>query len=208
MKNNEFQLTELDLDILKEISNIGIGNASIALSKILDSKIDLTVPLVTIDNVLNVTEFIDKKNKYVAGVFFKILGDSTGDLIMVLPKDSAFLLIQLLLQKEISSIENLTEIDFSAIRELGNIITSAYLSALSNMLHLSLYPSVPGLAIDSSEHMMKQALKVLDREATTSLILESKFKEEKSGVNGHVFLLLDKESVHKIITAAKELFSS
>ncbi|OGL43824.1 MAG: hypothetical protein A2161_10845 [Candidatus Schekmanbacteria bacterium RBG_13_48_7] len=207
MKNYFLQLDELELDILKEVCNVGVGNASIAFSKIMNSKISLSVPSIKVIPIMKITELIGDSNTPIVAIYFKILGDSSGDLLMIFSKTSAISLIQVLLHRNITSITDLTEMEYSALRELGNIVTSAYLNALSNMLNLAIYPSVPGIVVDLAKTAFNKVLTELKRDAGPALILETFFEEQQSGVQGYFYLLLDEKSIAKILIAAKELSS-
>jgi len=205
MKSNFMDLDDLQLDILREVSNIGVGNASIALSKMMGSKIDLSIPTINILQLNKVIELVGEGDRHIAGIHFKILGDAHGNILMILPKISAFQLIGLLLKKEIEASTDLEEVDYSVLRETGNILTSAYLSAISKMLNISLFPSVPGLIIDTSKRVMQQIMTEMEHPEGVSAILETRFKEKNSSVHGRIFLALDKDSIAKIIEAAREL---
>src|SRR4030042_2846306 len=88
MKNYFLQLDELELDILKEVCNVGVGNASIAFSKIMNSKISLSVPSIKVIPIMKITELIGDSNTPIVAIYFKILGDSSGDLLMIFSKTS------------------------------------------------------------------------------------------------------------------------
>ena len=207
MNAKDMNLNDLQKDILKEISNIGVGNASIALSKMLRAKIDLSVPLVQILPLDKIANLVSGENGIIACVYFGIEGDVKGNILVILTKRSALSLIELLLNKTIDSPTTLEELDRSALREMGNILTSAYLGTLSEMLGITLFPTVPGLVLNDATNVKTEITDVLATTNGESLLVETQFKEQVSSIHGRFFLVLDKESVHTILDAAKELAS-
>jgi chemotaxis protein CheC len=104
----------------------------------------------------------------------------------------------------VTSHHNLQEIDYSALEEIGNILTSAYLGAVSQLLNITLIPSVPGLFLDVADSVREQIFRDLVEVKTEALLVETEFTESISSIKGSFFLLLDEESVHKVIDAATE----
>ena len=147
MTDNFNELTSIQLDALKEIGNIGAGNAATALAQMVNSKIDMDVPRVSILPFEDVADLIGGAEKYVVGIYLNVSGSAPLSILFILPIDKACLLADMLIGKELYSTnpEELSDMDISAMMELGNIISATYLNSLAMFTQLSFSPSVPAL---------------------------------------------------------------
>ena len=139
------ELTENQLDALKEVGNIGAGHGATALSQLVGKRILITVPKASVIPLKNVPQLVGNPNTLVAGLFLTILGDATGKILLLFPRDSAVNLADMLLKQPMGTSKILSEMGHSAIKEAGNILTGAYLSALNEFLGMLLLISVPTL---------------------------------------------------------------
>jgi chemotaxis protein CheC len=193
------KISPIHLDILKEIGNIGAGNAATALSTMLDKKIDMKVPNVRIVSFDEMMELAGGPETIVASVFLRIEGDAPGSMFIVLPPRQATHFIHQMIDEVDFSFERppFSEIAMSALQELGNILTGSYLSALSDFTGLHLYPSVPALSIDMVGAIISYGLIELSQVSDYAIVIETALSEVELGansVNGHFFLLPDPES--------------
>ena len=142
MDSDSFNAVELDA--LMEVGNIGSGNAATALSQLLNRKIDMNVPAI---NIISFQDILDKigGEDLVVGVIVRVLGDVPGSMLYVIDKDSALNIIASL-TGEVS--EEISEMGDSALCEIGNIISGAYLNAIAMLTNLLILPSVPAIAKD------------------------------------------------------------
>lgn len=196
-------LTEGQIDALQEISNIGMGHAATALSQLLDESLLIRVPEVRVTEVSRVPAFLGGAEKLVAGVTLQVLGDVRGTILLVFPEDSARELVQRLTgtgQAEMA----FNEFSASTLKEVGNILASAYLNALGSLLHLTLIPSVPMLAHDMAGAVADGVLIDLSKKGDLALVMEADFLDRSdvsSALGGHFFLLPDPESLKIILDA-------
>lgn len=193
------QLTEIQLDLLREVSNIGSGHAATALSQLLGRRILLNVPRVQVLPISDVPDVVGGPETPVAGLFFRIFGQAAGSILILLPQDSALSLVQDILKQKVSAVPSLQEMEASALKEVGNILAGSYLNAIGQMLHLVLIPSIPGLALDMAGAVLDTMLIELSREGETALLIETEFLSE-STITGHFFLLPDPDSLDLILT--------
>lgn len=191
------QISEVQRDLLREISNIGSGHAATALSQLLDKRIMLNVPRVQIVPISDVPDIVGGPETPVAGLYFRIFGQARGSILILLPYESAVGLIQTLLNRSIQGAP-LHEIEASALKEIGNILAGSYLNAIGQMLNLVLMPSVPGLAIDMAGAVLDTILIELSRFGESAVLIETEFISE-SKITGHFFLLPDPESLDLIL---------
>lgn len=194
------ELTNTQIDMLAEISNIGAGHAATALSQLLNRKILLHVPSVKVIPIAQVPDVVGGPETLVVGLFFRIFGQAKGNILILFPKESALALIADLLNREPSGAGVLQEMETSALKEVGNILAASYLNAISQMLKMVLIPSVPGLAYDMAGAVLDYILIELSQEGETALLIETEFVSE-SRIKGHFFLLPDPESLRLILNA-------
>lgn len=197
----------LHLDVLKEIGNIGAGHAATSLSKMLNKKIDMQVPDVQIVSFDEIMELAGGSENIVAGVFLRIEGDVSGSMFFMLPIEQATNFVKGMIKDESIDLQHppFGELSLSALQELGNILSGSYLSSLSDFTNLSLYPSVPALAIDMAGAIVSYGLIELSQVSDYAIVINTFINEENTrlseSVNGHFFLLPDPDSFHRIFKA-------
>lgn len=187
------ELNNLQLDALKEISNIGMGHAATALSQMIGQKVYLRVPYVTITEISQVPDHLGGAEKLMVGITLQILGDARGSIMLLFPKESAHRLLCILLGRQDKALI-MNEVNVSALKEVGNILASAYLSALGNLLAKTLIPSVPMLAYDMAGAVVDYVLIELSQSSDFALMVETDFSGDPGhdfAIKGHFFLLPD-----------------
>lgn len=201
MTDEILKLSAEQLDALREIGNVGAGNSATALSQIINRRIDMTVPQVAIMPLDDVPNVVGGPEAMVVGVFLRVYGLAPGSVLFLLPHDSAFYLIDMLLGKERGSTKTLDFMDESALMEIGNILSGAYLNALSHFTRLTLLPSIPALAMDMAGAILNVVLVQLGQMGDHALVIETEFLSEDDGIKGHFFLIPDPGSLNTILSA-------
>ncbi len=196
------QLTPSQLDALKEVGNIGAGHGATALSQLLGKKIHITVPKANILSLSEVPRLVGDPNTLVAGLTLAILGDATGKIVLLFPRDSALHLADMLLKQEVGTSKILTEMGHSAIKEAGNILTGAYLSALNEFLGMLLLISVPTLVFDMAGALLTSLTQGMDDD-TKVICIETKFIDAHEVIGGYFLLVPDAVSLRAIFQAIK-----
>lgn len=181
------------LDVLKEIGNIGAGNAATALAKMIDKKVDMKVPKVSILEFKEVPELLGGEETPVCGIFFKIEGDINGSIMFLLEMESAFNLVDLLMPRDNHTMDEFT---YSALQEIGNILSGSYVSSLSGLTNLNMHISVPSLCIDMAGAILSVPAIHFGQIGDKILIIENQFIEpqENEAVRGFFFLIPDVDS--------------
>jgi len=197
------QFEELQLDVLKELGNIGAGNAATALSHLLKKTIDMKVPKVKILSFDEITEAVGGEEQVVVSIFLKIEGDISGNMFFILQEYAAKKLLNSIIGN--TEEEGLTDLELSALQEVGNILTGSYLSALADLTKLNIQPSVPALAIDMAAAILSYGLIEVGRVGEHALLIDNTFLDVVEGeeyrINGQFFLLPDPESFAPLFTA-------
>jgi len=193
----------MQLDILREIGNIGSGNAATALAQLLNAKIDMNVPQVNILPFAEVPDLVGGADLHVVGLFLIATGSAPASILFLLPVDKACLLVDMLMGKEWGKTDpsNLSDMDISALMELGNIICATYLNALAMFTQLDFRPSVPALGIDMAGAILNTVLAQFGAVADHVLVLETEFKRDEQEIVGHFFLLPEPGSLDVILAS-------
>lgn len=195
-------LKEIQLDALKEICNIGMGHAATALSQMIGRSVNLRVPKITVALVADTPDIIGGPGQLVVGIHLKIYGDARGDILLIFPKDSAKELLSLLLGNTPEDDDLTSEISVSALNEVGNILASAHLSAMSRLMGVTLIPSMPSMALDMAGAILDPVLAELGEAGDWALVIETEFVGETK-VRGHFFIMPDPNSIDVLLKACK-----
>lgn len=197
------KLKALQLDALREVANIGAGHAATALSQMTGQTIMISVPQINIAPLEDIPNQVGSQEEPVAAVLMKILGDLTGLALLVFTQPTALRVAGLMMKKE--NLTELDEIGQSALREAGNILSAAYLNALSEFMGMILLPSPPSLAIDLSDAVMSATFLEVAQGADYAFCVETEFqlKELNETLRGFFLLLPDLGSLTAILRAIR-----
>ncbi|AQT83630.1 CheY-P-specific phosphatase CheC [Paenibacillus larvae subsp. pulvifaciens] len=188
------QLADFQLDVLKEVGNIGAGHAATALSTLLSKPVDMTVPSVRLVPFESIAESVGGDEQIVLAVFLRVLGDAPGNMFFIMDTASAKNLLRSMAGMDITSYEKFSEMEYSALGEIGNILVGSYVSSLADFTGLSLSPTVPSLAIDMAGAVLSFGLLQFGQMGDQALLIDTKFLEGQEEVRGHFFLIPDPES--------------
>lgn len=200
------EFTSQYYDVLKELGNIGAGNATTALSQMIGCKVDMSVPQVQLLEFNALGEAVGGEEEIMAGIYLQVEGDIEGNMMFIQRKASAAHLVNTLMGGMLGSTEEeivnreFGEMECSAIKEVGNIITGAYLNALSTLTNLKIFPSVPQLAIDMAGALLSVPAVEFGVFADKILLVQTKFSDDVD-LDGYFILIPDMESYEKILTA-------
>lgn len=195
------QLNSQYLDILQEIGNIGAGNATTALAKMINKKVDMDVPKVRILEFKEIGDILGGEENLVVGILFNVIGDINGMMMYVLEQKSAHTLVNILMGRDIRSMEDFTEMDFSALQELGNILASSYLTSLSMLTKLRVMPLSPQMAFDMAGAILSVPAIEFGKVDDRVLFIESSIEDGNESIGGY-FILIANINSFKIILKA------
>lgn len=146
--NNMNQLNPVHFDVLKEIGNIGQGNAASSLSQMLGKSIDISVPTVKLLEFNETVEYLGGPENIVLGMLVGLKGDINGMMLYVLQQGFANSMLNAVFGKELHELTELDEMDMSFIQEIGNILAGSYVNAISSLTGLTIDISVPTITVD------------------------------------------------------------
>ncbi len=187
-------------DVLREIGNIGAGNAMTALSQMIQSKVDMKVPQVKLLEFEEVGELMGGEEQIMVGVYLGVEGDIAGSMMFLVETESAKHLINKVMMGMASEEEGFNEMELSAMKEVGNIITGAYLNSLSSLTNLVIYPTPPALTVDMASAILSVPAVEFGIMGDKLLLIQSQFFDEVE-INGYFILIPDLESYAKILTS-------
>lgn len=193
-------VTQNYFDVLKEIGNIGAGNAMTALSQMLQCKVDMKVPQVRLLEFQEVGSMMGGEEQLMVGVYLAVEGDITGSIMFLVKQDSAKHLVDKLMMGMGSDGPDLNEMELSAMKEISNIITGAYLNSLSTLTNLKIYPSPPALTMDMAGAILSVPAIEFGTIGDKILLIQSQFYDEVE-IDGYFILIPDLESYGKILSS-------
>ncbi len=196
-------LKPIQLDALREVANIGAGHAATALSQMVGTQIDVSVPEISLLPREDVPGLVVNANDKIVAVFIRMVGDLTGQTLLTLPEPDALALANQLLGRPIGEgAKTLGELEASAVEEVGNILASACMNALSAFMEMMLLPSVPSLMIDSPDVVMAAAH---GEQSKLLICAATRFatKGAERALQGHFLIIPDTASLQAILEALK-----
>ena len=198
----EMSLDEMSnqyFDVLKELGNIGAGNATTALAQMLNTKVDMSVPQVKLLDFKDVGDLMGGAEQIMTGIYLSVEGDINGSIMFLVGMKAARHLVNMLMGTPgKGEDEAFDETELSAIKEVGNIITGAYLNSLSMMTSLKLLPSVPFIAIDMAGAILSVPAIEFGMMGDKILLIETSFFDTEA-LSGYFILLPDVEGYSKIL---------
>lgn len=195
------QVSETYMDVLKEIGNIGAGNAMTALSQMLQCKVDMKVPQVKLLEFNEVGALMGGEEQVMLGIYLAVEGDITGSIMFLVEKGSAkHLVSKVMMGYGVSEGDEFNEMEMSAMKEVSNIITGAYLNSLSTLTNLKIYPSPPDLTMDMAGAILSVPAIEFGTIGDKLLLIQSQFYDEVE-IDGYFILIPDLESYGKILSS-------
>lgn len=194
------QMTATYADVLAEIGNIGAGNAMTALSQMLNCKVDMKVPQVKLLDLKEVSTMVGSEEQLMVGVFLGVEGDISGSIMFLIELKAAKVLVKKIMMGYESGLDAMDDMEMSAMQEVSNIITGAYLNSLSSLTNLVIYPTPPSLSIDMAGAILSVPAIEFGALGDKILLIQSQFYDEVA-IDGYFVLIPDVDSYKKILTS-------
>lgn len=190
-------LGEIQLSCLREVGNIGAGHAATALSKLLHSDIQMNVPRVSVVGFDEIADVVGGAEQLVIGIFLRIEGELPGSIFFLLHQESAKRLVSGLVGEYGSGEQDVfSEMEISALQEIGNILAGSYLSSLADFTKKDTTPTPPALAVDMAGAILSIGMIQLGQVSDYALVVDTEFRQGELEIHGHFFLLPDPGSVN------------
>ena len=188
------------VDVLREIGNIGAGNATTAIASMLGLRIDMNVPKVELMDASKLGSAICPEDEIIVGIFLEVQTDIEGSMMFLLKMGSAQYLVNKLMMRDADYKAEFDEMDLSALKEIGNIIAASYLSALSGMTRLTITPSIPYIAVDMAASILSVPAIQFGQFGDNALLIVTEFGDDVM-IDGYFILMPEQDSYDKILTA-------
>lgn len=158
MFTNYEELNDEQIDVLREIGNIGAGNAATALASLLDDRVEITLPKVKIVDFDVAVNSLGGAEAMTVGVLVNFSGEASGMIMFLLNMEDAKGVTDILVGNQEDESEKMSELKLSAISEIGNIMSASYINSISTLTGLTINVSIPYIAIDMAGALMSVPL--------------------------------------------------
>ena len=200
-KINLNDLSTIQYDVLKELGNIGAGNATTALAQLINKKVQIGVPQVRLLEFNEISSVIGSEENVMAGILIMLSGEINGMMMFLMYPEVARSMINVLMCDNSDSTD-FNDIEISAVMEVGNIIAGAYLRSLSELTGLTIDVSVPMLQIDMAGAILSVPAIEFSKIGDKVLLIETEFDDEndkKDTITGYYILVPELDSYEKIL---------
>lgn len=196
---NYEQLNDIQLDVLREIGNIGSGNAATSLSSMLCKQVNIAVPVIRILDHEAVSDMLGGPENMLVGLLLTLSGEVTGMMMFLLEKDFAHLVLNTLLGQSLNSFDDVDEMSLSALKEIGNIMAASFVNAISQLTGLVIDISVPDICIDMVGAMLSVPVIHYANVSDKVIFIEDKFSSDDESAQSHILLMPEVEALENIM---------
>ena len=197
--NDYGDLNEIQLDALKEIGNIGSGNAASALSSMLERMVNISVPKINVLDYNSVCEALGGPEELLVGIMFSISGDITGMIMFLLHKEFAHMVLNSLVGSDFDGYSELDEMDKSTIQEVGNIMAASYINAMAALTGMTIDLSVPTMNVDMAGALLSVPAIYYANISDKIILIEDEFGHDQVGASSHILLIPEVDGLKKIM---------
>ena len=193
-------LNEVHMDVLREIGNIGAGNAATSLSVMLGQPIDMVLPKVNLVGFNDVATAVGGPEALTYGVLLELEGEISGMIMFLLNKDFAHLMINILMGGHYTSFDEMDEMALSAIKEVGNILSAAYVRSIGELTGLNINVSVPEVNVDMAGALLSVPIIRFGEVGDRVLFIEENFQSSEESVMSHMILFAEVASLNLMLS--------
>ncbi|MCI9175497.1 MAG: chemotaxis protein CheC [Lachnospiraceae bacterium] len=192
------KLDEMQLSVLTEIGNIGSGNAATALATLLNTFVDIEIPNIHLIDFEDVSQYLGGPDNFALGLTITLDGDIQGMMLQIIQKEFAEKLINTFYEKEISSLHDITEMDLSVVREMGNITTAAYINSIAKMTNTFINITPPQDHIDTVGNILSIPSNSFASLGKKVLFIDESFCISGTQIKGSMILILEYSSMNTL----------
>ncbi len=199
-KDGYGELNEMQKDVLREVGNIGGGNAATALSSILTGRVDMMLPKLQIVGIESIASILGGPERQVVGILVPMEGSVSGMLLFLLDKKFTHMLINVLLDKNLEGFEEINEMDLSALKEIGNILAGSYIGAISTLTDLEIHLLPPDIAVDMAGAILNYPAEMFGAMSDRLIYIEENFFKGDESVKSHLLIMPKPDSLKLILS--------
>ena len=190
------KLDDMQLSVLTEIGNIGSGNAATALATLLNTFVDIEIPNIHVLDFDDVSQYLGGPDNYALGLTVMLEGDIQGMMLQIIQKEFAAKLINTFYEKEIASLDDISEMDLSVVREMGNITTAAYVNSIAKMTNIFINITPPQDHIDTVGNILSIPSHNFSSLGKKVLFIDESFCISGTQIKGSMILILEYASMN------------
>ncbi|TFG07909.1 MAG: hypothetical protein EU539_03755 [Promethearchaeota archaeon] len=211
--HKKIKFTPEQLDVLKEIGNIGSGNAITALSKLIGKKVEMSLTSLELTPFWKIPIFFDDNDTQVFGILSQIREKDEFRLMQIYSKESVISMINYIYEKNkinhetINLLKDLDNFSLSIIQEIGNILAGHYTSSIANLLSISIIPDVPNIALDNIQALTNSTIAKYSQKSDLIIFIETKLKIEELELEGFIFLFAPIKTVKNLLKILDQKFN-
>lgn len=193
-------LNDMHIDALREIGNIGSGNAASALSTMLSCPVNISVPTVQVLDYNDAVEQMGGPEQMIVGSLISLEGDVQGMILFLLQKNFSSMMIKTLLcEEEAPEVESMSEMGYSVIQEVANIMAASYLNAIASLTELTIGMSTPSLCIDMLGAILSVPAIYYANISDKIIYIRDEFSGHDFRAPSHILLIPDMDSLKKVM---------
>ncbi|MCX6691009.1 MAG: chemotaxis protein CheC [Methanoregula sp.] len=208
MKDEKGEFTEEQLDFIKEMMNIGAGNAATALEQMLGLKTELKIPVVKKYRQTDIDAMyrhIGEFPQTVTAVLMNLVGQVRGKIIFIVPDKDLVKLISLMEKATPGKRKITTDLDLSVVTEIGSILAGTYLGSLHDFCMLNVYHSIPKIKNDSLKTLLlEQFRKNSSNNAQIVLVFNQFITVTELTITTYILLVPDIDSMDRIAQSLRQ----
>lgn len=196
----EIVLNDAEKDALKETANVGAGNASIALSKLVNKKVNISISDIDFVSAEKAVETMNMDEKTAIGISTSVTGDLSGNMILVLPLKSALDLSCMISGNKAVTRDSLTDTDGKTLQDIGNTISNSYLSSLGDFFGMQIGHE-DSIVVSDHEEAYGEIIKLnlQNAESEYGILIKTNFDVESTDIKGEFMLLLTIKKIENIL---------
>ena len=194
-------INEMHIDVLREIANIGSGNAASSLSRMLNHSVNISIPHIGIKGFNEAYEVLGGAEAIMVGTLLMLTGGVNGMMMFLLPVEVVCDLVNMLMFTDIKSHEEIDEMGYSVINEVSNIMSASFVTAIADMTDLVIDISPPEAALDMLGSLMSVPSIYFAKMSDTLLLIQNELEIEGKKTSASVLMLPDMESLEKLMTS-------
>lgn len=192
------ELDDMHLDVLREIGNIGSGNAATSLSSMLNTSVDIEVPSISLINYEHVSQYLGGKDREVIGLALGLEEDIDGVMLHVVQPKFASRIVNAFYPKEINTLTDISDMDLSAIKETSNITTAAYVNSMAALTNMYINITPPVEYMNTVENVLKQASDRFDAIGHQVIYIDENLYIADAEIKSSMILILQIDSLKKL----------
>ena len=196
--NNLNELNAMHLDVLREIGNIGSGNAATSLSSMLNTSVEIEVPNISLINYDNVSQYLGGRDNEVIGLALGLEADIEGVMLHVVQPKFAARIVNAFYPKDIVTLQDINDMDLSAVKETSNITTAAYVNSLATMTNTFINITPPIEYLDTVENVLKRASDRFDAIGHQVIYIDENLFIGDTQIKSSMILILQIDSLKKL----------